>query len=196
MKSRFALFLIPALLIAGCAKLDESALDSAATALESARAAQADVYVSDLYLAAQDSFAVIQTEIETQNAASAFSRDYEHVDALIAFVTQTAGEAQAAVVERKEAVRVANDALFTQAATAIAGAQALLVRAPRGKDGAIALVSIREDAAAAQAALDQARAAQAAGEFAQARDLAQSAIDKATGLTGELQTAIDRVRRN
>ncbi len=193
--SKMALVVAVALSIGACAKPPVEALDAARAALDAAQAAEADRYVNDLYLAAADSFSLAQTEIETQNAKSAFTRNYDRAAALLAFVSETAATAQTQVAERKEAVRVANETLFTDVDAAIVSANDLMKKAPRGKDGAAALAQIRSDLDLVGPALEEARAAQAAGDFIRARDVAQSALDRVNGLIGELNTAIEAAGR-
>lgn len=174
----------------GCAKVPQAELDGAQAALQAAADAGADAYVADLYQAAQDSFAAAQVEIETQNAASSFSRDYDRAAALLAFVAETAAQAEAQVAERKEVLRGETQTLIAQAREAVAQTETLLAQAPRGKDGAVALVSIHEDAAAAGTTLQEAQAALEADDVARAHALAQTALDQATALNEELSAAI------
>ena len=192
--SKMALVVAVALSVGACAKPPVEALEAARVALDAAQVGEADRYVSDLYLAAADSFSLAQTEIETQNAKSAFTRNYDHASSLLTYVSETAAAAQAQVAERKEAVRVANEALFTEVDAAIVSANDLMKKAPRGKDGAAALAQIRADLDLVGPAVEEARAAQAAGDFIRARDVAQSAIERVNGLIAELNTAIEAAK--
>ena len=176
--------------IYGCAQPPQDQLDAAQNALVAADESEADVYVADLYVAAEDSFEAAQLEIEAQNAASSFSRDYDRAENLLAYVQQTATEAQAQVESRKETMRTMNEEMFLQAEQAIARTQELMTQAPRGKDGAVALVAIQQDAGTATQLLADARAAHESGSYAQAHDLAKSALDQANALIAELETAI------
>jgi hypothetical protein len=193
LKTVTGLLFLSALLVS-CAKAPEEDLTAAQTALTAAAEAGADMYVSDLYQAAQDSLAAAQVEIEAQNAKGSFSRNYGRAAALLASAQQTAAEAQAQVETKKEEMRVANESLIAEVEQALAKTTELLTKAPRGKDGAAALAMIQQDAAAAAQTLDEARAAHAAGEFARAGDLATAALDKANGLISELETAIAKGR--
>lgn len=185
--SLVALFAV--LFVTGCAKPPQQEIEAAQTALAAAEQAEANLYVADLFTAAQDSFAAAQAAIEAENGKSSFSRSYDRAAALLAFASQTAAEAQAQVETKKEEVRVANETLIAEAEAAIAAAQQAIAQAPRGKDGAVALVSIQEDNATAATTLEEAKLAHANGEFAKAHDLAQAALDKANGLLEELNTA-------
>lgn len=178
----------------GCAKAPVEMVDQASQSLQNAQDVQADAYVPELYLAAADSFAAAQAEIELQNAKSAFSRNYDRAEALLTFTVQTADSAVASTDEAKEAMIASNEVLFQQAEAAVTEAMALMGKAPKGKDGLIALASIREDLTLTSNSVAEARAAQAEGNILEARDMAQSALNRANELMGELNSAIESAR--
>ncbi len=188
--SRLLLLAASAVLFAACAKAPEQAVTAARDALTAARDAEADQYVSELYVVAADSFAAAEAEIETQNARNAFTRNYDRADALLAFATETAQIALTRVADEKEAVRVANEALFVETDAVLARVATLMTQAPVGKDGNLALASIREDATLAGASLEEARAAQVEGDFVRAGAIASAALEKGQSLAAELETAI------
>lgn len=162
--------LVVGLLLAGCASAPTEQLKAAQQALQAADSAEADVYVADLYRAAQDSLAAAQVEIEAQNARFALSRDYKRAEQLLQFVTEMAQQAVVQVADRKEALRTEAEALIAEARKALMQTHELLGRAPRGKEGAIALVSIREDATSTENLLNEAEAALARGDIFQAHN--------------------------
>lgn len=176
----------------GCSKPPVEQIDATAAALTSADGAEADQYVADLYQAAQDSFAAAQVEIEAQNAKSSFSRSYDRAESLLKFAHETATEAEAFVDIRKEELRAENEALFTRVDSTIMSAQTLMQSAPRGKDGAVALASIQDDLVIVQQTLAGARTAQLEGNFVEARDMANLALEEVGNLVFELETAISR----
>jgi hypothetical protein len=179
-----------AIVFAGCAKEPQAEIAAARAALFTADSLEADLYVSDLYQAAQDSFAAAQAEIQVQNARSSLARDYNRAAQQLQFVAQSAAMAQEQVAARKEELRVQTDTLIAQTKWAVAEARALLAKAPRGKDGNVALVAIQEDAGTAETMLNDAIQAQAEGKVAQAHDLARSALSRANSLVEEMNQAI------
>ncbi len=191
-----AALLVAGGLFVGCASAPSEELTAAQEALNQAKTAQADLYVTDLYQAAQDSLAAAQTEIEAQNAKFALSRDYDHAAQLLQFVSQTAASASEQVAERKETMRVETENLIAQAQQALTNVQGLMAKAPRGKEGTMALVSISEDTGTAQSTLNDAVTALQNGDVATAHSLAQSALDKANSLVQELETAIAKTDRS
>lgn len=183
-----AIFLTATLV--GCAKPPQQEVENALAALTVAEELEANLYVTDLYQAALDSFQMARAEIETENAKNAFTRNYDHAAQLLQQVEQVATEAQEQVATRKDELRTANEALFVQAEEAITRTQALLAQAPTGKDGAVVLVALQEDTTTASETLQSARAAQLEGNYLSANEQAQSALDQAEGLIAELEAAI------
>ncbi|GIV62282.1 MAG: hypothetical protein KatS3mg044_1148 [Rhodothermaceae bacterium] len=183
------LFLL-AVVLTGCAQVPQQQLDTAQAALQAAAEAEANLYVADLYQALQDSLAAAQTEIETQKSRFALTRDYSRAERLLQFVTQTAAEAQAQAATQKEAMRAEAERLIAEARQALTQVQDLLAKAPRGKEGTMALVSIQTDRNNASQTLDQATTALENGKILEARDLAATALEKANLLIQELNTAI------
>jgi hypothetical protein len=178
------------LVLGACASIPQEELDEARLALENAVAVEADLYVSDLVLSAQDSLEAARIEIEEQNARSRFSRSYRRAEAMLVSAKSLAEEAGSTVAVRKEEVRVEAAGLIGEAEVAIATARELLGRTPRGKEGAIVLVSLQNDVDVAGNSLNQAIVAQQNGRHAEARDLARTALDLATSLNEEMNQAI------
>ena len=174
-------------LLAGCASAPDAQMMQAAEALAAAESTQANLYVADLFQAAEDSFAVAQAEIEVQNEAAFFARDYDRAEALLAFVTETATTASAQVEERKITMRAETEMLITQTEEQLTQAQTLLEQAPRSGEAAISLVSLTEDTGTARQMLSDAVAAFAQEDIATAHGLAQRAHEQATALVTVLQ---------
>lgn len=176
--------------LVGCQSPPQDDLTAAQTALTAADEAEADLYVADLYVAAQDSFAAAQAEIEAQNAESQLSRNYARSKSLLQFVTETATQAQAEVETRKATMVAETDALILQADEAVAQAQAIMAQVPAGEDSELALVTVGESAGTAASTLEEAKAAQAAGDIARANELAKAALEQANALVEQLNGAM------
>ncbi|MBO6574131.1 MAG: hypothetical protein JJ896_01845 [Rhodothermales bacterium] len=188
--SIITLTLITILGIAGCAKAPVDTLDQAQASLQAAQDAEANLYLVDMYQAAADSFAAAEAEIAIQDARNAIVRNYDRVESLLAFVIQTADSSASGAAVAKEMMAAENEVLFQEVETAIAEVNQLMGMAPRGKDGVFALASIRTDLTATSATLVEARTAQENGNVHEARQLAQSVMDRAAELKAELETAI------
>ena len=147
----------------GCQQAPNSEFEAARTALQRADSVEADVYLADLYSAALDSLNAAQIEIETQNAASSFSRDYSHAKELLAFTAQTAQTAETGVDVAREEMRVEADSLISAVQQAIAASPVV-----QTEGGAPSVVALLNDAVRAQEE----------GDYKTARDLSQAAADQ------------------
>lgn len=185
------LLFVCGLLLTGCAGAPTTEFEAAQAALDSADQMEADLYVADLYQAAQDSFAAAQAEIEIQNAKFAPTRDYSHAIELVQFVQTTAQSATEQVDLRKEELFTSTQSLIAEARAAVTTARELAAKAPRGKDN-IALVAITEDTGNAEATLNEAVTALEQGDVLNASSLAQTALEKAKALIDELNNAVNK----
>ena len=111
---------VAAALITGCAKAPQTELSSAKAALDSAKAAQADIYVAQVYLAASDSLKAANVEIEKQKSSGIFGINYDHAKALIASANALALDAKATAAAEKAKVGAELDSLKNELNTAIA----------------------------------------------------------------------------
>ena len=102
----------------GCNSMPQAEFDAAQNALQAADSADADIYVTDLYQAATDSFAIAQQAIEGEA--------YDEATRLLEVTTTIATEAQQQVAARKEAMRISNESLIVQAEQAVAQASLLM----------------------------------------------------------------------
>ncbi len=179
------------ILLVGCESSPEKQIEEAYAALTTADSLEADQYVTDLYLAAQDSFALAQAEIEAQEGVAGTKPDYTHARELLAFVTRAANQASAEVPTRKETMRIETDSLIANAQTRLAAAQELIAATP-ARDKSVAVVSLQTNSQTAQSALQHAVEAQAAGEFAVANELVKQAIGALEALEAQtLQEGVE-----
>lgn len=156
-----------ALLVSGCQKAPQAELDSARAALMKADSVEADVYVTDLYVAALDSFNAAQSEIEVEDAKSRIGRDYDHAAELLAFTEQTAQQAAGQAEANKEAVRMEADSLISLA-------QAALAEQPLGAPSTV----VDSGTSSTRTLVSDAVHARDTGDYKTARDLAQTAVDR------------------
>ncbi|HEX7069531.1 MAG TPA: DUF4398 domain-containing protein [Rhodothermales bacterium] len=168
----------------GCAGSPEQQIEDAYAALAAADSLEADQYVPELYMAAQDSFAAAHSEIEGQEGVAGVKPDYTRAKTLLEYVVATANEAAAQVPARKEEVRVETDSLIAQAQTRLAAVQEALAARPAG--AAISPVNLQESSMSAQTALQQAVEAQASGSYAQAYELVRTALSEIESVETQL----------
>jgi hypothetical protein len=186
---------VAAALITGCAKAPQTELSSAKAALDSAKAAQADIYVAQVYLAASDSLKAANVEIEKQKSSGIFGINYDHAKALIASANALALDAKAKAAAEKAKVGAELDSLFTQSQAMLSETKDLLKRAPKGKEGKSALNAMESEVSTTEAAINDAKTLKASGDFIGARDKVNAGIAKLDSLKNELNTAIAKTAK-
>ena len=82
-------------LLAGCAQAPQPAIDSANSALEAARTAEAAEYAPEAWTLAQDSLNSAMNEVTAQNEKFALLRSYDQASQLLDKATQAASRARA-----------------------------------------------------------------------------------------------------
>jgi hypothetical protein len=170
--------LLLAFFLSGCAEMPQQALDNARAALATADSAEADRYVPELYQAAQDSFAVAQTEMETQNNMMALSRNYVRTRKLLEATTAAATQAANAVPARKEQMQEETTRRLTDLPRTITRLNQRITQAARQRARREAANAARETMQGTDQLLANARTALADGDIATAYNLTQQVQDK------------------
>lgn len=176
----------------GCAKAPQQEVDAAKAALEAAKAAEVDLYLTDQYNAAHDSLNVALTEIETQNSKSSFSRNYTKAKSLLAFSTNTLNTLIPQVDSTKALVKAEVETLLVNAQAELAATKALISVAPKGKEGKAALEAIQSELTTCETSLSEVSGVVEKGDFVSARDQVNATIEKMVALKAEVQQAIDK----
>ncbi|MBE0673275.1 MAG: hypothetical protein IH591_01310 [Bacteroidales bacterium] len=182
-----------ALLMSGCGKLPQAEMDAAKAAVEAAKEAQADVYIPVEFAGIQDSLNAYVAAVEAQK--SKFFKSYGDVKVkLDSLVSQAAVVKENAAV-KKEEVRVQTETLMAQLTAMVAENNGLIVKAPKGKEGAAALEEIRNEMTVIEAAAAEAATIFANGDYMAAHDKVKAALENATSINTELKEAIAKVTR-
>ena len=176
--------------VTSCGQYPQAELNSAKAALDSAREAGADIYVSEDFNAAIDSFNVASLLVEEQKAR--FFSNYENAKLKLAEVSTVAEGLIAKTAERKEEFRQQAVAAISQLDVLVKEDLELLVQAPKGKEGAAALEAIKSELGVLETALAEANKLIESGDFTSATDKANAAYEKALTINEELKTAIAR----
>ena len=185
-------FLSTLIFVAGCAEPPQEAMESTAVLIEDAQMQEADIFAPELFGAAQDSFNAAQSEIETQNGKFALTRDYDAASQLLASAAELARQAAETGVVRKQEMRTETENLLIEAREVAAEAKVLLAKAPRGKEGRIALVAIGTDVDSLGGMFTEVENLLTQGNVKSANERAQVALQRAQSLTQELQQAIEK----
>jgi len=180
------------LLFTSCAKPPQAEIDAAKAALEAAKTAQADLYVEADYLAVQDSLNAVMAYVEQQNSKlfKSFGKAKEKLVVITADATGLVAKSDA----RKEQIKteVATAEAATQAL--IAENNALLAKAPKGKEGKEAIEAIKLDLAGITASVGEVPGLVATGDLLGAQTKVNAAQQKATEINTELKTVLEKAK--
>lgn len=196
MKSRFfsgVATVMIVLALTSCGKLPQAQIDTAKAAVDSAKIEQADIYVASEFTALQDSLTAYMAEVEIQK--SKFFKSYGDVTVKLEALVAEAATVKSNSIAKKEEVRKEVEALMAAIALMITDNNALILKAPKGKEGAAALVEIKAEMGVIEASVAEANVLFTNGEFMAALDKAKAAMENATTINTELKEAIAKVTR-
>jgi hypothetical protein len=181
-----------AIIFTSCAKLPEVEMTNAKAAVEAAKAAEADRYVPAEYRAVQDSLNVCMTEVENQKSKFVLFRSYKKVTVRLNNVITLANTVKENAGIRKEQVKAEAQQTLAEATTLVEEVKALILKAPKGKEGKEALEAIQSDLALVEASLAEVNTLLTSGDYLTALDKVKASKDKAASLKTELEEAIAR----
>ncbi len=180
------------LVLTSCGKVPQTEIDAATAALDAAKTAQADAYLPEQFVALQDSLNAILATIETEK--SKMFKNFGDAPAKLSGIAEQAQQIAGQVEAKKAEVKSQADTLMVQVKLLSTENSKLVIKAPKGKEGAAALDLIKTDIATADSTLSEASALIAKGDFIQALDKAKSANDISLKVNGELKGAIDKTK--
>lgn len=178
---------------AGCDKVPQEQIDATRLAIESVRAAEADVYVPAEYAALQNEMKTAMAAIEAENSKTFknFKEEKVQLEAVVAKVEVV--KANAAVA--KEQVKAEVDGLFVELNNLLTANKDLMAKAPKGKEGKAVLEEMRNEIVVVEGAVAEATALVEQGKYMAARDKVKAAIDQVNTINTELTDAIAKVRK-
>lgn len=198
MKNRFfaiiALLGLTASLLTSCSKIPQAEIDAANAAIEQAKAAGADVYVHENYVALQDSLNGVMVNIESQK--SKFIKNYSTTKEHLAGVTQFAGEVKQQAETRKVELKVEIQNIINEVKTLIESNRQLILEAPKGKEGTSALMAIKGEIDAVEAAINETNTLFETGDYLTTLDKGKAAKEKANSINIELSKVIAKYKAN
>lgn len=178
------------LVMGGCAKVPQMEMDSAKAAIETAKMAQADVYMPAEYAALQDSMNVINAEVETQK--SKMFGSYSDVKVKLAEVQTLATDLEAKTATKKAEIKDEVNAIYAQLETLANENNALVEKAPRGKEGKAAIDAIKGELAAIAATVAELPQLLESDNLLTAQTKAKAAQEKALAINAELTSVIEK----
>jgi len=192
MKNRFFLVVATVAAVAlmtSCAKVPQEALDAASAALDSAKTVQTDVYFPAEFAALNDSLTVMLQNIETQKSKSA--KDFKVVKANAEAIAVKAGELAGNVEVKKAEVKAEAETMMAGAKTLLDEAKALILKAPKGKEGKAVVEEIKNELTVIETSLADTQVLFDAGtNYVQVVDKLKAATDGINGIIAELKEAM------
>ena len=192
MKNRFFLVIATVAAVAlmtSCAQVPQESLDAASAALESAKTVQTDVYYPVEFAALNDSLTVMLQNIETQKSKSA--KDFKAIKVNADAITLKAGELAGNVEAKKAEVKAEAETMMAAAKTLLDEANALILKAPKGKEGKAVVEEIKNELTVIETSLTDAQVLYDGGtNYVQVVDKVKAATEGLNGIIAELKEAM------
>ncbi|MDD4384674.1 MAG: hypothetical protein PHD06_05790 [Bacteroidales bacterium] len=182
-------------LATGCAKLPQVELDAAKASLESAKLVDANRYFPTEFNVLQDSLNAVTVAVETEKSKTFFSRSYDVITEKLVKISADAEVLKSNVEERKAQVRAEVQESLVALTSLIDADKALLLKAPKGKEGKAALEAIQTDITVIEASVNEINTLISNGDYITAQDKVNASKTKAEAIKAELETAIAKVRK-
>ena len=125
-------FVFVLVLMVGCAKPPQDAMNAAMASLDSAKA-EASEYAASSLQAAEDAKAALDAEVKAQQDKFALFRSYKKTDELVADLKAKSDKAAADAAAGKEQAKNDATTAITDATTALTDAKAMLEKARKAR---------------------------------------------------------------
>lgn len=179
--------------LASCGKVPQAEIDAANAAIETAKTAEAPVYLPAEFAAVQDSMNAINAEIEAQK--SKLFKNFGTVKEKLAETQVLANEVAANAAVKKEEVKNEVETSIAAMKSVVEENKTLFTKAPRGKEGREILEQIKTEMATIEAAAGEAQALYDSGAYMDALNKIKASNERAVAINTELKNAIAKVRQ-
>ena len=179
-------------LAAGCAQPPADQINAAEQAVKDAQQSGAATYVANDYAKVEGLLAAMKQEVAEQDAKFALLRDYGKAEQLAATTKAEAERVKADAAKRMEEAKSAAIQAQQAAQAAVKSTLELVSRAPAGKDRA-AVESIKTDAEALRASLNDVQMMLDKSDYLGAQTKAKAIQEKAEAVSHEIQTALAKM---
>jgi len=174
----------------GCAKKPETEINNTKAALDAAIQEGAEKYAKEEAKLLNDDLTAAQDEIKVQDEK--FFKNYDKAKEMLASVQAKADSLKAEIPARKEKAKNDAQAALDAAKTAVADANALLAKAPRGKGTMADIEALKADAAGLGDAITEAETLMTSEEYFAAADKANGIKDKAAEVSAQITAALEK----
>ena len=194
MKIRHVLLSIAAMcvLMTGCAQPPADQLNAAEQAVKEAQQSGAATYVANDYAKVEGLLAAMKTEVAEQDAKFALLRDYGKAEQLAVAAKAEAERVKADAAKKMEEAKFSATQAQQAAQASVASTMDLVAKAPAGKDRA-ALESIKADAEALRASLNDVQMMLDKADYLGAETKANAIQQKADAVSHEIETALAKI---
>jgi hypothetical protein len=179
-------------LMSGCAQPPAEQLNAAEQAVKDAQHSGAATYAANDYAKVEGLLAAMKTEVAEQEGKFALLRDYGKAEQLAATAKAEAERVKAEAGKKMEEAKFGATQAQQAAEASVKSALALVARAPAGKDRA-ALESIKTDAEALKASLNDVQMTMDKGDYLSAQTKATAIKEKADAVSHEIETALAKI---
>ena len=179
-------------LAAGCAQPPADQINAAEQAVKDAQQSGAATYAANDYAKVEGLLTAMKQEVADQNAKFALLRDYGKAEQLAATTKAEAERVKADASKKMEEAKFAATQAQHGAEAAVQSTLELVSRAPAGKDRA-ALESIKTDAQALKASLNDVQLMLDKSDYLGAQTKAKAIQEKAEAVSHEIQTALAKI---
>ena len=179
-------------LVGGCAQPPAEQINAAEQAVKDAEQSGAATYVATDYAKIDGLRAALKQEVADQDAKFALLRDYGKAEQLAATTKAEAERVKADAVNKMEEAKSAAVQAQQAAQQTVQSTLALVAMAPAGKDRA-ALESIKADAEALKASLNDVQMAIDKADYLGAQTKAKAIQEKGQAVSKEVETALAKI---
>jgi hypothetical protein len=180
------------LLVGGCAQPPADQINAAEQAVKEAQQSGAATYIANDYAKVEGLLAAMKSEVAEQEGKFALLRDYGKAEQLAATTKAEAERVKAEAVTKMEEAKSAAIQAQQAAQETVKSTLMLVAKAPAGKDRA-ALESIKTDAEALKASLNDVQMLLDKADYLGAQTKAKAIQDKAEAVSHEIETALAKI---
>ena len=181
--------------LAGCASAPTEEVNASKAAVEAIQNDDVTTYAPEGLQEAQDNLNKALSEIQTQDAKFALSRDYKAASEMLKAAKDSAEKASNDAQANKAQAKADAEALIASLPTTLEEAKKVLAKAPRGKDTRADLEAMQNDLKLAEEALVEANTLMSQEKYKDALAKANSVKDSAAAVTEQVQAALDKLKR-
>ena len=191
--SRFlVLFTVVSLVFSGCSKKPVQETNDAEAAISAIVKAGAEIYAQEELMKLNNDLAAAKNQLEIQDKK--LIKKYGATREMLAKIAVDASALKATIVTRKEDAK--NKALTAQieAKAVLDEAKALLERAPIGKGARADIEAFKADLKALESSLAEVQQTIDSEDYLGAQDRAKNIQEKASGISSQIQQAMQKVK--